>query len=85
MPERLNFLAHQAAAFAVILLRADASGDGGEHVVFADLGRGAQEVAGDDQLHELLDLDARQDNRRCRLAWRIPGSAGLPACASSAE
>src|ERR1035441_1096594 len=58
--QRLNLLAHQTAAFAVIFLRTDAAGDGGQHVIFADLGRRAHEVAGDDELHELFHFDAHR-------------------------
>src|SRR5258705_3468885 len=36
--QRLDLLAHQAAAFAVVLLRANAAGDGGEYNVFSDPG-----------------------------------------------
>src|ERR1700675_1316912 len=56
--EGLNLFSHQAAALAMIFLRADASGDGGEHVVFPNLGGGAEEVPGHDQLHEVSDLHA---------------------------
>ncbi len=56
--ERLHLLAHQAPAFAVIFLRADAARDRRQHVVFANFRRSAHEVAGDDQLHELPHLHA---------------------------
>ena len=56
--EGLNFFPHQAAAFAVIFLRANASRDSGKHVVFTNLGGGPQEIAGNDQLHELTNLHA---------------------------
>ena len=56
--EGLAALAEQASAFAVILLRADAAGDGGEDVIFANFGGGGEEVAVDDELDEILDLDA---------------------------
>src|SRR5579864_5013260 len=46
--QRLHFLAHQAATFAVIFLRANTASDGGQHVVFADFRRCAKEVAGYD-------------------------------------
>src|ERR1700693_6518785 len=46
--QRVNFFPHETGAFAVILLRTDAAGDGGEYVVFADLGRSAHEVSGHD-------------------------------------
>ena len=56
--QRLNLLAHQTTAFAVVFLWADAPGNGGEHVVFADFGGRAKKVPGDDQLHEFANLHA---------------------------
>ena len=58
MPSDSTLVAEQASAFAVVLLRAHASGDGGENVIFANFRGRAHEVAVDDQLHELLDLHA---------------------------
>jgi hypothetical protein len=40
----------------VILLGADTASDCGQHIVFADLGCCSEEITGDNQLHELLDL-----------------------------
>ena len=42
----------------MIFLRADTSGDGGEDVVFANLGGGAEEVADYDQFDEFFYLHA---------------------------
>ena len=47
-PQRLNFFAHQTAAFAVIFLRTHATSDGREDVVLADFGRRAHEITGHD-------------------------------------
>ena len=58
--DRRAFLAQHAAAFALVLLRADAAGDGGQRIVFAHLGRRGQIIARIDQLHDLLDLDAHR-------------------------
>ena len=52
--------AQHAAALALVLLRADAAGDGGQRVVFAHLGRRGQIVARVDQGHDLFDLDAHR-------------------------
>src|SRR5579863_4503665 len=56
--QRLNLFSHQTTAFAVIFLRTNTSCDGREHIVFADFGSRAQEVAGYDQLHEVFHLDS---------------------------
>src|SRR5262249_14742638 len=56
--ERLAFLLQQASAFAVIFLRTDAAGHGGQYVFFANLGGGLHEFAGDNQLYEILHLHA---------------------------
>ena len=64
--EGLNFFPHQAAAFAVIFLRANTSRDSGKHVVFTNLGGGAQEISGNDQLHELSYLHAYRAFVRAR-------------------
>ena len=66
--ERLHLLSHQAATFAMVFLGTDAAGNRGKHVVFADLGRCSQKIAGDNQLHELLHVDADWTFiRTCRL------------------
>ena len=54
------FFAEYASAFALVLLRADAAGDGGQRVVFAHLGRRGQIVAGIDEGYDFLDLDANR-------------------------
>ncbi len=54
------FLAEDASALALVLLRADAAGDGGQRVVFAQLGRGGKIVAGIDEGHDFFDLDAHR-------------------------
>ena len=51
-------LAEHAAAFALVLLRADAAGDGGQRVVFAHLRGGGQIIARVDEGHDFFDLDA---------------------------
>src|SRR5208337_2786898 len=56
--ERLHFFRQQTLAFAVILLRADSSGNGGQHVIFANLGGGAEKISCDNQLDELFHLHA---------------------------
>ena len=53
-------LAQHASAFALVLLRADAPGDGGQRVVFAHLGRRGQKIARVDQGDDLFDLDAHR-------------------------
>ena len=53
-------LAQHAAALALVLLRADAAGDGGQRVVLAQLGRRGKIVARIDQRHDLLDLHAHR-------------------------
>ena len=63
--DRLALLAQHASAFALILLRAHAAGDGGQRVVFAHFGGRGQIVARVDQRYDLLDLDA---DRAIRLA-----------------
>ena len=77
--QRLNFLAHQAAAFAVVFLRADAPGDGGQHVVFADFGGRAHDSRQPRSAARTLSPSRPPDNRSRKPAWRIPGSAALPA------
>ena len=57
---RRALLAQDAAALALILLRADAAGDGRQRVVLAQLGRRGQIVARMDQRHDLLDLHAHR-------------------------
>ena len=52
----LELVAQDAAALALSLLRADPAGDGRQDVVLADLGRGLEVVARDDELDEVLDL-----------------------------
>ena len=59
-PQRLNLLAHQTAAFAVVFLRAHPPGDGRQHIVFTDFGGRAHEVASHDQLHEVFHFDAHR-------------------------
>ncbi len=54
----LAFLAQDAAAFALALLRANAAGDGGQRVVFAHLCGGGKKFAGVDERDDFLDLDA---------------------------
>src|SRR5512141_110682 len=56
--QRLYLLREKALPFALIFLRADASSDRGEHVGFADLRRGAKEVADHDSLDKLFHVDA---------------------------
>jgi hypothetical protein len=51
-------LGEDAGPFALVFLRADASGDGGEDVVFAELGGRLQELPLTDEVHDLADLDA---------------------------
>ncbi len=71
----LALLAENAAAFALIFLRADAAGDGGQRVVFAHLGGGGKIIAGVDEGHDLLDLARRPGNRQRSRAWRMRCSA----------
>src|SRR3954471_13594145 len=59
-------LRHQAIAFALIFLRTDAAGDRGQRVVLADLGGGAEVVAVDDQLREVLHLHRDRTAARAR-------------------
>src|SRR5205085_10957132 len=61
-------LGHETIAFALLFLRTDPSGDGRKGVVFANLGRGAEVVAGEDQRDEVLDLDG---DRTARGAGRL--------------
>src|ERR1035438_169877 len=56
--ERLAFSLEQASPLAMIFLRTDASGNGGQHVVFTDLGGRGHVVACHDQLHKLLHIYA---------------------------
>ena len=59
-------LTEEAGAFTLILLRADAAGDGGEDVVFANLCGGSKVVFVPDQRDELFDFDAdRATLRAC--------------------
>ena len=54
----LALLADDASALALVLLRADAAGDGGQRVVFAHFRRGGQKFARVDERDNLFDLDA---------------------------
>ena len=52
----LALLAQHAAGFALIFLRADAAGDGGQRVVFAHLRAAAEIIAGEDEVDDRLDV-----------------------------
>src|SRR6202167_3357777 len=65
--ERFDLFAKQTCAFAVIFLRADASGNRRKHIVFANFRGCAEVVAVDDQLHKILDLPAHR--AIARAAW----------------
>src|SRR5579871_700473 len=54
--ERLHFFRQQALAFAMILLWANAPGDGGQNVIFAYLGRGPQKVSRDNQFNKFFNF-----------------------------
>src|SRR5579862_2586368 len=54
--EGLHFFREQTLAFAVIFLRADASGNGGQNIIFANLRSCAEKVADHDQLHKFFYL-----------------------------
>jgi hypothetical protein len=56
--ERVELLPHHAGALALVLLRADAPGHGGQHVVLAHLGGSGLVVSLLHQLDELAHLDA---------------------------
>ncbi len=56
MPSGFTFFDSRHFPFAVIFLRTHASGNGGQHVVFSNLRRRAEKIAGHNQLHELLYL-----------------------------
>src|SRR5271165_3707431 len=68
--QRLNLSAHEAGAFAMILLRTNPAGDGGKHVILADLCGCSQEIARHDRLHKLADFHAHRT---------IVGAGGLSA------
>ncbi len=52
------FFAQHASAFALVLLRADAAGDGGQGVVFAHFGGGGKIVARADEGDDIFDFYA---------------------------
>ncbi len=54
--DRLALLADDASALALVLLRTDSAGDGGQRVVFAHLRRRRQVVARVNQVHNLANL-----------------------------
>src|SRR5579872_1487684 len=56
--ERLYLFRKKALPLALILLRADASRDRGQHVRFADLRRRAEEISNHNFLDERLHIDA---------------------------
>ena len=64
-------LAQHASALALVLLRADAAGDGGQNVVLAHFGRRGKIVAGIDEGHYFLDLYAHR---------AVDDAGGLGAC-----
>ncbi len=78
MPSGFTFLPHEAGAFAVVFLRTNAAGDGGKHVVFANLRGSSQKIAGHDQLYKLANFYAHGAMLSCRPAWHIPNSVALP-------
>ena len=66
--ERAELPAHHAGALALVLLRADAPGDRGQHVVLAHLGCRGAVVPLEHELDELADLDP---DRAALLAGRL--------------
>ncbi len=58
--QRAESLGEHAGPFALVLLWADAAGHGGHDIVFANLGRGFQVFALQNQLDEIADLHAHR-------------------------